>query len=53
MNGDCKHAAAEYEELLALGESFVTADDYNNCGVCLQEEGRLEEAVSTYQRGIK
>eukprot|EP00286_Rhodomonas_abbreviata_P016657 CAMPEP_0181343534 /NCGR_PEP_ID=MMETSP1101-20121128/31640_1 /TAXON_ID=46948 /ORGANISM="Rhodomonas abbreviata, Strain Caron Lab Isolate" /LENGTH=416 /DNA_ID=CAMNT_0023455175 /DNA_START=229 /DNA_END=1476 /DNA_ORIENTATION=- len=53
MDGDCKQAIVAYREIIALGDAAATADDFNNLGVCLQEEGRQEEAVATYQSGIK
>ena len=46
MGGDCAQAIMAFRQ-------FVDTDDFNNYAVCLQQEGRREEALEEFEEGIK
>jgi tetratricopeptide (TPR) repeat protein len=50
--GDCKGAIKFYKELLKLLDGHVQ-DDFNNLGVCLQQEAQYEEALEVYNDGLE
>lgn len=51
MAGDCAQAIVAFRQF--VDTDWATADDFNNFAVCLQQEGRREEALEEFEEGIK
>ena len=51
MAGDCQQAILAYRQF--VDTDWVSADDFNNLAVCLQQEGRRSEALEEFEEGIK
>jgi hypothetical protein len=51
MSGDCAHAVLAFRHF--VDTDYATADDFNNYAVCLQQEGRRDDARVEYEEGLK
>lgn len=51
MAGDCAQAILAFRQF--VDTAHATADDFNNFAVCLQQEGRRQDAREEFEEGIK